>query len=268
MGEKQNVIRISDPARIRRILEKASSTHIPILMRDLSNPKTAVRGECKGLGDMMQTHNDSPKTYMHVCRLSERGLQYLQGKTQIKLEFTVASLKLVCAVEILKKNTAERSLLLTVPNEIYSFERRNMIRHQVNKHYPVFVSIPHFNAISHNLLNPPTLPHMAHLAKFIGSSDISLGGICLESFFPGFLKNVTRDQVVENVILQLPMQSAYNVDLKYCWIKAAPSNPLSKKSSRKRVKIFSVGCSFENPDEPLIIGIRRYVQQVQEMESI
>lgn len=268
MSDKKNVIRISDPKRITRILEKANINHFPVLLRDLKDPKIAVKGECKGLGEVVQKTTGKRYKCVRISGVSQKGLDYIGNTKQVKLEFTMTSLKLVCAVHVIEKNELQRSIYLTPPQHIYSFERRTMVRHQIDKNFPVLVRLPDYFPTEHDLLAQPFFPHTAHLASNIGAADISSEGICLSSIFPSFLDAVQREKHIKGALIHLPMHLPIPVDMKYCWIKTIRKESPYKKAQGKTSKIYTVGCSFTEPSSDLIHAIHLFVKQVQDRRSI
>ena len=94
MDQPAKTVKLSNPQRIIRIFGKICQAKIQVLIRDLKNPNTAVKGKALTLQTIY--FGDNKNVALIISDVSKQGLRYLFDKESIQLEFVMVSSKIIC----------------------------------------------------------------------------------------------------------------------------------------------------------------------------
>ncbi|NRA44971.1 MAG: PilZ domain-containing protein [Oligoflexales bacterium] len=115
-----------------------------------------------------------------------------------------------------------------------------------------------------DLLATPYFEKHRSLATQIFISDISVGGICLKTYFPSISSKLSEDLVDEKAKITFPLRTQMEVGLNIRWIKRINEH-IKVTSTRNNIKTFYlIGCQFTEAPEELMSEIKRFIKLIQE----
>ena len=130
-----------------------------------------------------------------------------------------------------------------------------------------FVSLGLWEANAHQITSPPVFDNHPEFASMIRLADISEGGICAVSRFPGML-SVLRKGVIDDVAtLFLPMQKKIEVGLEVRWIKRIKEN-VAMEHEGKFARQFRFGANFISLSDDASLSIQQYIKQLALADAI
>ena len=259
MEKTDSLVKIYNDQRITRIFQKICQSRIQVLIRLEINATTAI----KAYANQLVTKNGEDKqTRILLDSISENGIKYLEGKEIIYLEFVLISNKLICASRVRKINTDE--ILVDLPNSLTSIERRANARYKTKPESCAFVQLSKWKTSTKDLLAAPHFEKHQALATHILISDISIGGLCLKTFFPSISSKLTKDLVDEKAKIKFPLKDNLHVSLNIRWVKRINEH-IKVTSSRNNIKTFYlIGCQFIEGSEELMSEIKFFIKRTQE----
>lgn len=264
MDQPAKTVKLTNAPRIIRIFRKICQSKIQVLIRDLQNPSTAVKGRALTLQTVY--HGDSKNVGIIICDVSSKGLRYLFDKETIQLEFVMVSSKIVCNCNILRIKDTE--LILSLPQALYSTEKRKSTRYKTHIEAPAFLKLSIWQSHEDDILAPPYFIQHSNIFETFPIVDLSFVGICFKTQFPSMIMSIEKGIIDSNAQILLPMSPSIPVELVVRWIKTIKEHV--KLTSRESINIatFYVGCSFKLNQDDMTHRIRKYIQQIIEAKAI
>ena len=258
-AEKQTTI-FSQP-RIERIFNKLCSSNVQVLMRVSSSSKVAIKASVARIFQQKDL-KDQPLV-VELINISREGIQHLEGRDKIQLEFVLISNKLVCTSTI-RKNTASQ-VIIDLPNSLTSIERRSNERYKTLTEYAAFASFSHCIADGKDFQCPPYFAQHQALASSLEVNDISLGGLCLKLHFPFMLQHIERSTEYESFFLKFPLKKPIQIGVNVRWIKKITEKTRESDSEAIYARMYLIGCQFISVEESLHHSLKYYIKQLQEV---
>ena len=261
MEHTESLVKIFNKQRIIRIFQKICQSRIQVLIRLETNSTTAIKAYANKIISKTSDSDEKQLTIV-LNNISDNGIKYLKGKKIIQLEFALISNKLICSSRIRQLNDDE--LMVELPKSLTSIERRANARFKTKAEACAFVQLSKWKTSSKDLLATPYFEKHRGLATQIFVSDISVGGLCLKTFFPSITTKLDKDLVDENAKINFPLRNQIQVGLSIRWIKRINEH-IKVTSSRNYIKTFYlIGCQFTDESEELISEVKKFIKRIQE----
>lgn len=252
-------LRISNRQRIQRILDKICSASLPVLLRTLDSGPTAVRGRASNL--MRYRARDC----FRVSNISAKGIEHIGNSEILQIEFVGRSTQLTFKTKVI--NVQGNSIIFDIPKVIESVERRQNARFVVTDSMTSFIEMGLWRASSHQTISPPVFDVYPNLASMIKLADISEGGVCAVSRFPGMLSTIGKGVIDDAAYLYLPMQTPVRVGVEIRWIKRIKEN-IDMEKDGKFARYYRFGANFLSLSDEASIGIQQYLKQLSMADAI
>ncbi len=249
-------VRIENKERIRRILTKICDAGLQVMIRPVTGGKLVVRGRADGLQDGA----------IVISQISDQGVRYLNGSTQVNIEFRGMTTQL--SFDGIIRRCGGHELIVGLPDVLMSLERRKNARYVTHLSLPAFVKVGSWVAKSSDLASPPIVPHFAELSSWIRLADLSASGLCLTTRFPGASTVLARGAVEESASLILPMQAPLDLSFTIRWARKLRETTQVDASRIRVEKHYRIGVEFCNPSPEVINSLRAYVQQLSLVEAV
>lgn len=263
MEQAENQVKITNKQRIIRIFQKICQSNIQVLIRSEVNSTTVIKASAKKLISTSSSSHDDKKLLVRLSEISENGIDYLSGKHFVQLEFALISNKLVCSSRIYKIKNDE--ILVELPKSLTSIERRANMRFKTKPEICAYVELSKWKISPKDLPAKPYFESHQHLAAQILVCDISIGGLCLKTFFPSTTAIVSKDLLDENAKITFPLKPQLKVGLNIRWVKKINEH-IKISDTKNQVKTFYlVGCQFtEETNEAINNEVKLFIRQIQE----
>ena len=261
MNQEQN-IKISNPERVLRILQRVAQGGLSILVRDLSQIETAVKGRAGSSATVSRMNGFT------ISGLSERGRIYLMAHPEatLQIEFVLMATKVVFQSKILKIDG--NSVMVALPEVLTSMERRKDARYVVTPNARAFVRIDNWHP---DQLDPTVVPFFEYQrdnASLLSAGDVSNGGLSIVSRFPSVCKILQRGSVLEQSALILPLEAPIPAMLEVRWVKRIRDSVQDMQGSMRTVRIYKFGIQFLNPSDHLQNEVQKFMAKLAVAEAI
>lgn len=257
--ENEKVVKIANPERVERILSRVFNAQLEVLIRAPKNMAVAVRGKAYAF-DMSPTGQN-----LVISDISERGHRYLSFENELRIEFVGMSTQIVFHTR--KVAMDPRGLTVTRPRELLSYDRRENARVQITSKHASFIQLSLWNPGVADLTAPPIIPMFESLASYILLADISEGGVCGVTRFPGVLDAIDRGSKDTNALLILPMHQPIGLPIEVRWARRIKESRLINDEARHQ-RFFRIGIQFQTLDESQKLTIKQYMQQLSVASAI
>lgn len=257
--DNEKIVKIVNPERVQRILTRVFNAHFEVLIRAVRNPNLAVRGKAY----LYDEKAASPQ--LVISDISEQGHRYLSQTEELRVEFVGMSTQIVFFTNRLGSNT--RTISLTPPKELISFDRRENARVVVGAKKACFIQLSVWNPQDTELTAPPLVPLYENLRSFILLADMSEGGVCGFTRFPGVIDAIDRGVRDENALLLLPMQEPLKIPIEIRWARRVKDSKKIDNETRHQ-RLFRIGIQFATLEENQRLIIKQYMQQLSVSEAI
>jgi hypothetical protein len=258
-------VKITNPERVARILNKICQSNLQVFMRTELNQGLAVKGKASNI--VSAKLPDSTKVLtLRVSNISEPGMDYLSHQEKVQVEFIMMATKVVFVSKII--STEQNSILVSFPKSLVSIERRKNARFLTNEATIGFVRMSIWQPNYRDTTTPPVFPQYRLLAGNMPILDLSSGGICLGTRFPSVFQELKRGKIDEEAILLLPMQRPIETTLEVRWVKKIKEHAKDPLGEIRSFTSYRFGCEFRAESEEVKVGIRQFVAQLTESEAI
>ena len=262
---EDGILKITNRERIDRILEKLIQSQAQVLIRSHKDLSIAVKGRLTNMIDFFVDEQTKAKG-IGIGDVSDKGLRYLGGHEVLQIEFILMSTKVVFVSRVLISEGSY--LIILVPNQLTSIERRINARYKATADYSGFLKMEIFKPGFEDYGAPPFLPQQAHLSSMLKLDDVSLGGLSVSSHFPSVTNVAKRGVIDDGAMLILPLQKPVICPLQVKWTKRVTSHHKDHDGQLIQVPIFKIGFEFISASEELKNAIIFYVQNVSRSEAI
>lgn len=253
--------KIANPERIARILKRMCDGAMYCLIRVDENAKVGIRANFHSLATGKKSQR------LIFSGISEYGLAKLKAKQVIRLEVIGMPSKVVFQVTVLKTLGAG-GITCSLPKSLISIERRAASRVTTNTGLCCFLELSVWKPQLANIDSPPSFYHHLQIHPWLYVLDISSGGVCIQTFFPG-AANATHslDEDPEAKLL-LPMSDPIDVKIAFRWHKKI-KNRLKTPSGDDRYQIdFRMGLEFIGLKESNHVKIKQFIRQLTVSQAI
>lgn len=257
---KENKLKVSNPERILRILQKLCQASLQVTVRLPGEQGLAIRGKA------IDISGDRGVTGMRIGGISEKGLGHLIAGGKIQIEFIMMSTKVVFQTVILKRDVA--AILVQIPIALVSIERRKNARFPTTFDMLGFVSLSIWRSDTRDLLAPPYFDHHETLGHLISIADMSANGLCAAFRFPSLQLAVKSGVTDSDAHLHLPMLEPIPMAMQIRWVKKIKETVGDAESGIRQLRSYRFGCEFVNPSEDAILRIRHFIHQLTQQGAI
>lgn len=255
-------MKVSNPDRILRVLERVASGSLSVQIRALGQVETAVKGRAVSLNNNGSLQNFS------IGGISEKGRAYLSSLADggIQVEFVLMSTKIVFYARLLQLNSS--GIVVSIPSFLLSIERRKDAR------FPITVSTRAYIKLTDwypDIRDPGVTPFFGYqrdLAVLQQVGDVSVGGLSLVSRFPAVCKIFQRGAIVDNAALMLPLTPPLPAKLEIRWVKRIKESIQDFNGQQRTTRAYKFGVQFLNPSEELQYELQKFMARLAVAEAI
>jgi hypothetical protein len=256
-SSKQSVA-ISSMERIERILAKICAAHLNVIVRRKGENMISVRGIAQAIG-----HSGTKS--LEISNISPVGMAHLKTAREVIVEFKGMSTHLTFAQVIVEHQDA--GVRIALPKQLYSLERRKNSRFKTTDENSAFLSVPSIGKSPATFGSPFAPTQLNNLNNWVRLADLSEGGICLVTRFPGILRHFRREHSIDDAALMLPMHTPIPVNAQVRWVKRVREmdEQLGEEAFRRKILI---GLQFINPSEELTLNIRKFIRAMNLADAV
>lgn len=262
MSQKDQNIVISNPERVLRILQRVAQGGLPILIRDLNQIETAVKGRAGSSATVSRLNG------LTVSGLSERGRIYLttHPDATLQVEFVLMATKVIFHSKIIR--VEGNSVMLALPEMLTSMERRKDARYTVTPNAKAFIRVDNWHPDQSDPTVVPFFEYQRENASLLSAGDVSNGGLSIVSRFPSVCKILQRGSVIEQSALVLPLEAPIPVMIEVRWVKRIRDSVQDVQGNMRIIRIYKFGIQFLNPSEHLQNHIQKFIAKLAVAEAI
>ena len=255
-------IRITSPEKVGALLHKIAQSSCPLLIRALSNPEIAVRGQAVAQSE----YGKIP--CMSIGNLSVRGLAHLNQHcgSGIQVELVLASSKIVFITTL--SHFREQTCVVSFPSVIESTERRKEIRTSIIGNSRAYVSIDSWAPNPADFTTVPFLESTRQIASLIIVGDVSLGGTMLVTRFPAAYSILARPDHVETGLFHLPMKAPIKITAGIRWFKKTSEAITQPDTKSRTIVSFKIGIEFIDQSEELTRSLKQFLMRAAHANAI
>jgi len=251
---QENQQKITNPARINRLLERICQASLPVLLRTVDGAKpVAIRGRASNFSGV-----EAPQG-MRISNISEQGMHVLRDKRNIRVEFVGMSTHV--AFDSMISVREGSSIFLAIPTLILNIERRKNARFITTPENSSFVRLSVWGAQDQDVTAPPQQDPYTDQASWLALADLSEGGVCITTRFPSVVNFLRAGIIDDGAKLILPMQSPIKVRLEVRWIRRI-KEMVNIEGSQRCLRTFRVGVQFVGLSPEQNTLLRQYMQQL------
>jgi hypothetical protein len=249
----ESSLKIENQERIHRILSRICDAKLNLLIRSHLDPTTAVRGRASQL-----TTGSLGK--LTIFGLSEMGLTHLSKSPVVRVEFCGMSTQVSFDCRIIGHDPSG-GISVSLPTSITNTERRRTARFHTTDLHSAFLSLSAKPLeVQNDWMMPSFFKYSGEAASWLRIVDISEGGICAMSRFPGVLSTFTKGFTDPRASIIFPMSLPIETRMEMRWIKRIKEkNPNSDIGFARKALI---GFEFRSQSEDLILKIRQFVREM------
>jgi hypothetical protein len=253
---------IATPDKVARILEKVAANGIPLIIRPLACPNTAVKGRA------IPSSGPILSSGIRVGNISEKGMKFLaeQSSGLFQVEFVLTSAKVTFQSRLVQLN--RQDCVLSAPGQLISIERRKNSRYQVTGNVRAFMSFQVWDPSPSDMINPPFWDSTKEIGTLVPVADVALGGVSLMTRFPGICKILDRGQAIESGQLHLPMMGNFPVDVSVRWCKRLRESMTESDGKSRVQRLYKFGLQFVNLSQDLEKNIHIFIQRISQADAI
>jgi hypothetical protein len=251
-------IKILNPERINRLLQRVCEANLQILLRTPQNTGVVVKGLASTLVPYSQDETNS--TLMEIGGLSEKGFMFLANKSEIQVEFLMMATKVIFRSKIVIVDYG--FIRIEMPHELVAIERRSNARYRTSPDLMAFINVSLWYPEDDDYSAPPCLKHFSEMKSWITLVDLSLGGFCAETKFPSVAHSIGKGDVDQNAFLILPMQAPIKVNFEVKWSKKIKEHvPTDQEDHVRCLKSYKFGCEYVAIDDKVQLSLQKFFKQ-------
>ena len=175
----ESKLKISSPQRVNRILKRICDASLQVMIKGSKLSAVAVKGRAACL-----IERDKFRA-IRISNVSAQGMEFLQDRSKIQVEFVMMSTKIIFISTILSRD--ENSLVVRMPSFLVSIERRKNARFGTTEDLASFLALSLWIPKVNDATAPPCYPHFENdIGHYISIADVSMGGFCGITRFPQY----------------------------------------------------------------------------------
>ena len=255
IGNTGNALKISSTDRIIRILSRLCKANVKLIVKPKldQNKNISIRGIA---AELINVQKDLG---FRICDISERGIQNIIGSHLLQIEFLGLSTKVLFVTSLI--TIEQNSIIVSIPNEILSVERRAYSRYATTNNFNCFASFEFWKPKKYNTTSPPVFEGLETFSEYNYIIDISEGGFCFKTRFPSIMESMRRGLVDEKTKLIFPLQPHIIVATEIRWIKRIKER-INVEGAERSQKIFKAGMQFVNLSKDNKLAIQQLIKQL------
>ncbi len=263
MSEQQdNAIKISNPERIARVLDKICHASLPLMIRMNDAQKVAVKGRAAGVD---QAGGALKK--VRISSISEKGITFLTKGAPVQVEFIMMSTKVVFQSVVLEID--HHAVYVAFPQLLVSVERRKNARYACTDNLKAFLKFGAWKAKDDEYTSPPYFPHQVNIASYTSVVDLSLGGLCVTSRFPAIFLELKRGIIDDRASLMLPMSAPIPVSTEIRWIRKIKENVFLGEDRVEAFQLhFKIGLEFVTLSDAAGVALKQFMRTLSQSEAV
>ncbi len=204
-------IKINNPERIRRILQRICESNLQIFLKTSPQSHISIRGTTQYL----YANNNPPQ--MLITKVSARGIEILRDVKNVQIEFSMMSTKVLFSCQLI--SITGNSLYVSIPEQLVSIERRKNTRYPTTIDNSPYMNLDFLNENYCKPLSMPVVPCYDFLKNRLRVADLSLGGFCVVSDFPIFQNQLEIGKIDIASKMILPMIGEFITPVEIRWVK-------------------------------------------------
>lgn len=245
---------IADPAMIREIILDLASERAEGIIRPIHERKLGVRFS---FGD---TFLDSRPPCFVLASISDHGLSRLRSHVELVVEVFGMDKRVAFTCSVLQHTPA--GVYVSLPLTLSKAERRIAQRFKTIDERMPFVDPQTWLIDPNDIAAPPVFGLYQPLASWSLVSDISFGGVCMETRFPSLLNWVEANPICARAQLIFPMMKAIPIGLELRWTKRIRERSSSTEAGYA-IQKYKMGMAFMNPPREFMLEIGRFIKELQ-----
>jgi hypothetical protein len=260
-----SILRISNPERVQRILDRVIEAQLGVLFRWPKEPSVSVKGRVTAMFDFYLEGGKKAQG-LRISNISEKGMRYIWDKDVMQVEFVLMSTKVVFVCKIVSKD--QNHVVVTVPKHLISVNRRKNERYASTENLQGLFRFEMFRPRWEDFAASPCYQHYSKMSGYMKIEDVSLGGICVSSTFPSVNKIARRGLIDDAGEILLPMQKPVTAPIELRWIKRIKEHHKDDDGSVRQFMSYRLGLQFLNMNQEIETAIRMFIQQTTQQEAI
>lgn len=257
----QNV-KITNPERIARLLQRVAAGGIPVQVRSMGQLETAVKGRAVSSGSI------ASKNGLSIAGISEKGRNHLRAFSgfPIQIEFVLSAVKIVFSSTMIELN--ENEALFGLPASLTSIERRKNGRFPMTMGTRAYLKLDNWNPSIQDSAGEPFFEYQRNIASLLQFGDVSVGGISIVSRFPALCRVLQKGVVIEKTQLMFPLSEPVPAIIQVRWVKRLRESIQGLGGSDRTFRAYKFGVQFVDPSEKLEIEIQKFISKLSMSEAI
>ena len=193
--------------------------------------------------------------------ISDYGLTRLSEHRKLKIEIFGRSKRITFDCQLLK--VLPHAIWVSVPTAVIEAERRDRQRFQTD-----IQNIAYFNPKSwvvdgNDIAAPPVFGLYQSQASWATISDISYGGICVETRFPSLLNWLDCHPICDESELVLPMKEPLLVPTELRWSKRIRERVSEDRKSNLSIQKYRFGLMFLQPTNAALEAVSDFIKTLE-----
>ena len=257
---EESQLKIANGERIGRILRRICQASLQVIIRTDATSSVAIKGRAVSL------ITEGNARGVRISNNSEKGMAYLTDRLDAHVEFIMMSTKVIFTSRFLLRE--QSSIVLTIPEELISIERRKNARYFTTPDLSAFLGFSLFRPAEDDVTSAPFFLHYRDVGALVALSDLSLGGVCAVTRFPALNAVLRRGMIDDAATLHLPMQAPIPLAIEVRWFKKIREHIKTADGSSKSIRTYKCGLEFKGKNEAVEVSIRQFLQQLSQAGAI
>lgn len=246
---------VSGLQNIMQYLKNLSESRVTGIIRPVEEKKLGIKFR------FGRTRFSEKPYLMEFVEISDYGLTRLQEFDKLKVEVFGRNKRITFDCHRLK--VKPEGVLVSVPTAVIEAERRNRQRYRTNLHHIGFFNPKSWNVDGNDIASPPVFGLYKPLASWNALSDISHGGICVETRFPAVLNWIEAHPVCDEAQLILPMTEPLEMPMELRWTKRIRERVGSDRKSNLSIQKYRFGLMFMQPTDSCLDAVTDFIRALE-----
>lgn len=256
----ESKIKITEPQRILRILQRVSQAGLSVLIRSEIDTACLIKGR------VTQLKQDGSNAFLRISNISEKGVAFLMSGVKIQVEFIMMSTKVYFISRVAKLDG--NSILVQVPSYLVSVERRLNPRFNCQEEALAYIDSAIWKPDVVSFASPPIFSFFEPIGSYLQIADISSGGICLVTRFPAASEIFKKGIIDDGAKIVFPMQSPVLAPIEVRWAKKIKEHVKHENGTNGVKRSYRIGVEFISPSDELKVAVRQFVAQISQLGAI
>jgi len=204
---------------------------------------------------------------LRISNISEQGMEFLNGRIKVQVEFVMMATKVVFISEVVKRS--DNCIYVVMPKVLVSIERRKNARYNTTEELTSFLKLSLWESSVSDVTAPPFYAHFDDdIGHYITIADVSMGGFCGVTKFPSLATVLRRGLIDDQAKIMMPMQPALKVGVEIRWIKKIREHVVDPDGHDGYVRSYRFGFEFTQQNEETETHVRTFMQQLAQADAI